>query len=87
VGWGLLLAEDCLLPVFDEGLLSRKLPLNIKNSAAKDDPKQLFWTKSISPQSDRFGTAIYTALSQQSFYITVTEIESVSEPYSILDYF
>jgi len=35
-----LLAENCLLPRFDEGLLTRKLPLRIRFSEAESDPTE-----------------------------------------------
>jgi hypothetical protein len=35
-----LLAEDCPLPGLDERQLTRKLPLKLDESAARDDPKE-----------------------------------------------
>jgi len=34
------LAEDCILPGFDEGPLTRKLPLKLEASAAISDPER-----------------------------------------------
>jgi hypothetical protein len=43
------LAEDCLLPGFDEGQLWRKQTLKIQNSAAIYDPKQTPVLETIYP--------------------------------------
>jgi hypothetical protein len=43
------------------------------------------WAKFVAPQPVRFTTNFNPALCQQSFYISVTEIEPEVEPHRILD--